>query len=210
MIGNKEITRKITLEGENLVFTWDSKKELSKDETKGCTRNEMICQEFKKRNIEVIQNENGTFCARILLRKKLLVRKIIFATSYYNEKDELVFFYFSNEAIEAYGREVIQYFLDECNLEYEDILFDLEVDLDNYKIKNKSYYIGLGKLKAIIRNTVPDAELKPWSGIFERRMYINTNDNRDYGYYDLIEKRYIKGKNDIIAFAKAKREDWGI
>ena len=98
----------------------------------------------------------------------------------------------------------------DLNLEYEDILFDLEVDLDNYKIKNKSYYIGLGKLKAIIRNTVPDAELKPWSGIFERRMYINTNDNRDYGYYDLIEKRYIKGKNDIIAFAKAKREDWGI
>ena len=210
MIGNKEITRKITLEDENLVFTWDSKKELSKDEAKGCTRNEMICQEFKKRNMEVVQNENGTFCARILLRKKLLVRKIIFATSYYNENDELVFFHFSNEALEAYGREVIQHFLDECNLEYEDILFDLEVDLDNYKIKNKSYYIGLGKLKAIIRNTVPDAELKPWSGIFERRMYINTNDNRDYGYYDLIEKRYIKGKNDIIAFAKAKREDWGI
>lgn len=26
----------------------------------------------------------------------------------------------------------------------------------------------------------------------------------------MIGKRYIKGKNDVIEFAKAKREDWGI
>ena len=27
---------------------------------------------------------------------------------------------------------------------------------------------------------------------------------------EMIEKRYIKGKNDVIECAKAKREDWGI